>query len=57
MQTKITETEARSLLRSIKAPQLDLKPVADHVLEHYGLSGEWHQLEGEREQNLSLIHI
>ncbi|RVD46291.1 aminotransferase class III-fold pyridoxal phosphate-dependent enzyme [Mesorhizobium sp. M4B.F.Ca.ET.169.01.1.1] len=55
MQTTITETEARSLLRSIKAPQLDLEPVADHVLEHYGLSGEWHQLGGEREQNYRLV--
>ncbi|TIW58956.1 MAG: hypothetical protein E5V56_11000, partial [Mesorhizobium sp.] len=55
MQTTITETEAHSLLRSIKAPQLDLEPVADHVLEHYGLAGEWHQLGGEREQNYRLV--
>jgi len=54
MQTKITETEARALLCSIEAPQLDLKPVADHVLEHYGLAGEWRRLGGEREQNYRL---
>ncbi|TIW00779.1 MAG: hypothetical protein E5V77_09225, partial [Mesorhizobium sp.] len=55
MQTTLTEAEARSLLRSIKPPQLDLKPVVDHVLDRYGLSGEWHQLGGEREQNYRLV--
>lgn len=47
----IDEDEARALLGYIKTPHLPLDAIRAHVLEHYGLAGDWKPLGGEREQN------
>lgn len=54
MQIPMDKNQAHALLSSIKPPCLDEGRVAAHVLEHFGFSGEWRVLGGEREQNFRL---
>jgi 4-aminobutyrate aminotransferase-like enzyme/Ser/Thr protein kinase RdoA (MazF antagonist) len=54
-QPELDDSTLRSLLESLRAPQLPLDLVAGRVREAYGLTGEWRRLGGEREQNLHLV--
>src|SRR5579859_2811093 len=54
MRSMLDETETRSLLSGIDAPRIGLDLIKSHVLERYGLDGEWTPLSGEREQNYRL---
>ncbi len=50
----MTDPTIEAMLAGIKAPGLPLEMIQARVAEVYGLSGEWKQLGGEREQNFRL---
>ena len=54
MQNVMTESAIDAMLAGIRAPSLSLEAVQRRVADMYGLSGEWRQLGGEREQNFRL---
>ena len=50
----MTDPTIEAMLAGIKAPNLPLDLIRARVAEIYGLTGEWKQLGGEREQNFRL---
>lgn len=50
----MTDPAIEAMLAGIKAPSLPLDMIRARVAEVYGLTGEWRQLGGEREQNFRL---
>jgi 4-aminobutyrate aminotransferase-like enzyme/Ser/Thr protein kinase RdoA (MazF antagonist) len=54
-QSHLDDSAMRSLLESIRAPQLPLELIARRVQDAYELAGEWRRLDGEREQNCRLV--
>ncbi|MDO1583341.1 aminotransferase class III-fold pyridoxal phosphate-dependent enzyme [Rhizobium oryzicola] len=53
-QPMMTDPTIEAMLDGIKAPNLPLGLIRARVAEIYGLTGEWKQLGGEREQNFRL---
>ncbi len=51
----MTDPTIEAMLAGIKAPSLPLDMIKARVAEIYGLTGEWKQLGGEREQNFRLM--
>ncbi|MET3615712.1 4-aminobutyrate aminotransferase-like enzyme/Ser/Thr protein kinase RdoA (MazF antagonist) [Rhizobium aquaticum] len=53
-QPMMKDPTIEAMLAGIKAPNLPLEMIRARVAEVYGLTGEWKQLGGEREQNFRL---